>query len=76
MIEDVDLIGGFVSVAFFTAATAGLFCFIARPFVKRLSIDRVSWQPFLLDLTLFLSLWWGLSVLANRLLPYLNLIVR
>ena len=70
MIEEVSLFGGFVSVAFVLAVAAGIFSFVARMLLQRLSIDRFLWHPLLLDLTLFLTIWWGLSILADRFYPY------
>jgi hypothetical protein len=72
MIEDLNVFSGFVSVAFISAIVAGLLVLGLRPLLRRLAVERVLWQPILLDLTLFLFLWWGLSVLADRFLSSLG----
>ena len=72
MIEQLDLFGGFVSTGLATAAAAGLLALATHLLLQRLPIGRFVWRPILLDLTLFLSFWWGLSIMANRFLPLLS----
>ncbi len=74
MVEQLNILGGFVSVGFATAVIAGILTLAAHVLLKRLRIERFFWRPILLELTLFLSFWWGASILADRLLP--SLIVR
>lgn len=71
MIEELNIFGVFVPAALVWASIAGIVSFSLRGPLQRLPLDRFLWQPGLLDLTLFLSLWWGLSTLADRFLPLL-----
>ena len=72
MIEDVNVFGGFVSAAFLSAVIAGILFFSLRPLLHRFAVDRILWQPVLLDLTFLLFLWWVISVLADQFLPSLS----
>ncbi|MBU6418412.1 MAG: DUF1656 domain-containing protein [Proteobacteria bacterium] len=71
MIEQLNIFGGFVSLGLAAAVVAGILTLVAHVVLHRLRIDRFFWRPILLDLTLFLSFWWGLSIMANRFLPLL-----
>ncbi len=74
MIEQLNIFGGFISAWLASAVAAGILTFLIHFLLQRLPLDRFLWQPTLLDLTLFLVIWWGASILADRLLP--SLIVR
>ncbi|MDE2239074.1 MAG: DUF1656 domain-containing protein [Rhodospirillales bacterium] len=71
MIEQLNIFGGFVSLGLAVAIIAGILTLVAHVVLQRLRIDRFFWRPILLDLTLFLSFWWGLSIMVNRFLPLL-----
>ena len=70
MIEQLNIFGGFVSTGLASAVGAGILTFLLHFLLQRLPLDRFLWQPILLDLTLFLVLWWGLSLLANHFYPH------
>lgn len=71
MIEQLNIFGGFISLGLATAIIAGILTLAAHVVLQQLPLSRFFWRPILLDLTLFLSLWWGLSIMANRFLPLL-----
>ncbi|MBU6449032.1 MAG: hypothetical protein KGQ26_05325 [Rhodospirillales bacterium] len=71
MVEQLNIFGGFVSIGLALAVAAGIFAFLAHILLQPLHVERFLWQPILLDLTLFLFFWWGLSLLADWFLPSL-----
>lgn len=73
MIEEINIYGVYVPSALAWAIIAGIISYSARNLLQRLPIDFFLWQPGLLDLTLFLLFWWGLSTLADMFLPFLNM---
>lgn len=70
MIEQLNIFGGFVSTGLASAAAAGILTVLVHFLLQRLPLNRFLWRPILLDLTLFLVFWWGLSILANHFYPH------
>lgn len=65
MIEEIQIFGVYVPAALVWAALAAFFATLLRPWVHRFPFHRINWHPGLLDLALFVVLWWSLTALAD-----------
>lgn len=68
MIDEIDLLGVYVPAALAWGVVAAILVYALRPLLQRLPAYRLLWHPSLLELALFVLLWWGLSALADVLL--------
>jgi len=64
MIEEVHLLGVYMPAALLWAVLAAVLVYLLRVPIQRLPVYRLLWHPSLLELALFVLLWWGLSVFA------------
>lgn len=69
MIEEVVLLGIYAPAALVWAVLAVVMVWLIRPALLRLPLARLVWQPALVDIALFIAVWWGLSALADTFLP-------
>ena len=69
MIEELNLLGVYAPAALIWAVLAASLTWLARPLLHRLPLARLVWHPGLIELALFLAVWWGLAVLADSFLP-------
>lgn len=65
MIEEVHLLGVYMPAALLWAVLAAVLVYLLRVPIQRLPVYRLVWHPGLLELALFVLLWWGLSALAD-----------
>lgn len=71
MIADVNLFGMFFDVALITALVAVAALTFLRRLLVATGVYRWVWHPGLLDLGVFLLLWFAVAVLATRFKEYL-----
>src|SRR5690606_26543445 len=68
MIEEVHLLGVYMPAALLWAVLAAVLVYLLRVPIQRLPgyslLWRLLWHPSLLELALFVLLWWGLSAFA------------
>ena len=67
MIDDINLFGIFLNSGVVTAAVAAVLLLLLRRGLNRLGLYRLVWHPALVDLALFLVLWFGVSLSGARL---------
>lgn len=70
MIEEVAILGVYMPAALVWATIAALLAYGLRDLLQRLPIYNILWHPSLLELALFATLWWGLTVLADKFLVH------
>ncbi len=68
MIEELNVLGVYMPAALAWGVLAAVLVYLTRGFLQRLPVYRLLWHPSLLELALFILLWWGLSALADSLL--------
>ncbi|WP_395336879.1 DUF1656 domain-containing protein [Novosphingobium sp. BL-8H] len=72
MIEELHILGVYVPAALAWGVLAVVLVYLLRPLLQRLPTERILWHPSLVELALFILLWWGLSLFADAfLLPWL-----
>ena len=69
MIEELHLFGIYLPAALVWAVVAGTLAWLLRNLLQRTPLPRLVWQPGLMELALFALLWWGISKLADAVLP-------
>ena len=69
MIEELHLFGVFIPAALAWAVLAGILAYLFRNLLHWTPLPRLLWQPGLLELALFASLWWGITRCADAYLP-------
>jgi hypothetical protein len=69
MIEELHLFGIYMPAALVWAVIAGILAYFLRNLLQRLPLSRLLWNPGVLELALFASLWWILTILADNFLP-------
>lgn len=65
MIEEVHLLGVYLPAALVWAVVSAVTVYLLRAPLQRLPVERVLWHPGLLDLLLFVGIWWGLGAFAD-----------
>ena len=68
MIEEINVLGVYMPAALAWGVLAAVLVYLVRVLLPRLPGYRLLWHPSLLELALFILLWWGLSALADSLL--------
>lgn len=72
MIEELHILGVYVPAALAWGVLAAVLVYVLRSPLQRLPMDRFLWHPSLIELALFVLLWWGLSAFADAsLVPWL-----
>ena len=70
MIEEIHIFGVYLPAGLAWAVLAVAITMSVRGRLHRLPLHAVLWQPALVDLALFLVLWWGIARLADSCLPH------
>lgn len=65
MIEEIHLFGVYMPAALVWGVLAAVLVYLLRDVVQRLPGSALLWHPSLLDLALFVVLWWGLGASAD-----------
>ncbi|GEN98721.1 hypothetical protein NSE01_05540 [Novosphingobium sediminis] len=65
MIEEIQLLGVYVPAALVWAVVAAVAVYLLRVPLQRIPAEKLVWHPGLLDLLLFVLIWWGLGALAD-----------
>lgn len=68
MIEEINVLGVYMPAALAWGVLAAVLVYLVRGLLQRLPGYRLLWHPSLLELALFILLWWGLSALADSFL--------
>jgi hypothetical protein len=72
MIEEVHFFGLYLPAALVWAVAAAAVVYLLRALLARLPTEKWLWHPGLLELLLFVLIWWGLGALADTFLtPWL-----
>jgi len=66
MVEELHIFGVYLPSALGWAVLAIVLTYLLRWPLQRLPLYRYLWQPSLLELAVFLVLWWGLTLLADN----------
>lgn len=69
MIEELHLFGIYMPAALVWAVVAGILAYFLRNLLQRLPLYQLLWHPGILELALFATLWWALTLLADNFLP-------
>ncbi len=70
MVEEISILGVYMPAALVWATIAALLAYGLRNLLQQLPIYIIVWHPSLLELALFVTLWWGLTVFADRFLVH------
>ncbi len=70
MIEEIHVFGIYLPAALVWAMLALIITFLLRDLLQRLPLDRFLWHPALLELAVFVTIWWALVWLGDGLLPH------
>ncbi|MEG8222890.1 MULTISPECIES: DUF1656 domain-containing protein [unclassified Novosphingobium] len=68
MIEEIHLFGIYMPAALAWGVVSIVLVYLLREPLQRFPIYRLLWHPSLLEVALFVLLWWGLSFLADTFL--------
>jgi hypothetical protein len=70
MIEEIRIFGVYMPAGLVWAVLSMILTFFARDCLYWLPLHRIVWQPALVELAIFVLLWWGIASLADAyLLP-------
>ncbi|CAN5618882.1 hypothetical protein BH10PSE14_BH10PSE14_33070 [soil metagenome] len=69
MIEELHLFGIYMPAALVWAVVAGVLAYFLRNLLRRLPLYQLLWHPGVLELAMFATLWWALTLLADNFLP-------
>lgn len=69
MIEELNLFGVYAPAALVWAVLAATLAYLLRNQLLRAPLAGLLLQPGLLELTAFALFWWGLTALADAILP-------
>ena len=70
MVEEIHIFGVYMPAGLAWAVIALIITFLLRGPLMRLPLSRILWQPALIELAVFLLLWWGIAGLADTLLAH------
>lgn len=68
MIEELHILGVYIPAALAWGVAAAILVYLLRLPLQRLPVERFLWHPSLVELALFVLLWWGLSAFADTFL--------
>ena len=68
MIEELHILGVYMPAALAWGVLAAVLVHVLRKPLQRLPLYQWLWHPALVDLALFVTLWWGLSAFADTFL--------
>jgi protein AaeX len=69
MVEEIHIFGVYMPSALVWAVVALVITSLVRGPLLRLPLHAILWQPALIELAIFLLLWWGIARLADDYLP-------
>ncbi len=69
MVEEIHIFGVYLPAGLVWAVVALVVTSLLRGPLLRLPLHAVLWQPSLIELAIFLLLWWGIARLADAFLP-------
>ena len=69
MVEEIHIFGVYMPSALVWAVVALIITSLLRGTLLRLPLHAILWQPALIELAIFLLLWWGIARLADSFLP-------
>jgi len=69
MVEEIHIFGVYMPSALVWAVVALVITSLVRGPLLRLPLHAILWQPALIELAIFLLLWWGIARLADSFLP-------
>jgi protein AaeX len=69
MIEEIRIFGIYMPSGLLWAALAMIVTFFVRDWLNRLPLHLVLWQPALIEMAVFVLLWWSIASLADAYLP-------
>jgi hypothetical protein len=69
MVEEIHIFGVYMPSALVWAVVALIITSLLRGPLLRLPLHAILWQPALMELAIFLLLWWGIARLADGFLP-------
>ena len=69
MIEELNLFGVYAPAALVWAVLAGVLAYLSRNLLLRSRLATLLLQPSLIELVAFFLFWWGLTALADTVLP-------
>jgi hypothetical protein len=69
MIEEIRIFGIYMPAGLLWAVIAAAVTFFVRGWVYRLPLHLILWHPALIELAIFVLLWWGIAMLADAYLP-------
>lgn len=70
MIEEIHILGVYLPAGLAWAVIAVIVTMCVRGRLHRLPLHSFVWQPGLIELALFLVLWWSIARLADAYLPH------
>lgn len=70
MIEEIHIFGVFMPAGLLWAVVALVITSLLRGPLLRLPLQAILWQPALIELAIFLLLWWGIARLADAFFPH------
>ena len=70
MVEELHIFGVYMPAGLLWAVSALIITSLLRGPLLRLPLRSILWQPALLELAIFLLLWWGIARLADGFLPH------
>jgi protein AaeX len=69
MVEEIHIFGVYFPAGLVWAVVALIVTSLLRGPLLRLPLHAILWQPALIELAIFLLLWWGIARLADAFLP-------
>ncbi|WP_045836388.1 DUF1656 domain-containing protein [Hyphomicrobium sp. 99] len=65
MVDEVQIFGVYFPAALVWAALAATLAYVIRPLIARMPLRHVNSHMGILDIAVFVTFWWGLSILAD-----------
>ena len=69
MIEEIHIFGVYMPASLAWAVIAVAITLRVRGYLHRLPLHRLLWHPGLIELMVFLVLWWSIARVADAYLP-------
>jgi len=69
MIEELNLFGVYAPAALVWAVLAAVLAYLSRNLLLRSRLATLLLQPSLIELVAFFLFWWGMTALADAVLP-------
>jgi hypothetical protein len=69
MIEEIRIFGVYMPAGLIWAVLAMIVTFLVRDWLLKLPLHLILWQPALIEMAVFVLLWWGIASFADAYLP-------